>query len=134
MYNLYTKHIIHAIQYLNHQFLARLCKVLMYEIVCKIILAQLRSNYTHVSTNFIPVLVCKHLRIMPAPSICSIPSSAPAKYEHFIYYNLSKIKGMRVVRCTIKLHENMCKIKDNNNPHRATARKQTYTDSYSLVT
>ena len=33
---------------------------------------------THVSTNLIPVLVCKHFRIIPPPSICSIPSSAPA--------------------------------------------------------
>lgn len=33
---------------------------------------------THVRTNLIPVLVCKHFSITPPPSISSIPSSAPA--------------------------------------------------------
>ena len=36
------------------------------------------STQTHVSTNLIPVLVCKHFSMIPPPSICSIPSSAPA--------------------------------------------------------
>lgn len=38
------------------------------------------SIFTYVSTNLIPVLVCRHFSMMPAPSISSIPSSAPDEF------------------------------------------------------
>jgi hypothetical protein len=34
-------------------------------------------------TNLIPVLVCKHFNMIPSPSICSIPSSAPVEFLLF---------------------------------------------------
>ena len=40
-------------------------------------------NNTHVITNLIPVLVCKHFNIIPPPSICSIPSCAPVAFLLF---------------------------------------------------